>query len=469
MSTNQPDICIVGGGLSGLATARCLLEAQPDVQVLVLEKAGQPGGTIATFSTDGYQAEWGAHGFLDNCDESRRLVSLAGLDKEVQTAPLKTFVRYVCVNGRLVCVPQNPLKALTAPLMPLHAKIGVLRDLFKKPLDGDPSVAEWSTYRFGKAMLPLADAVYTGTYAGDIQRLKIDAVMPGVRAMERQHGSVIRGAVHRLRQARRDKGRQRRGFPSMTSFQRGMGRLPAALAEILEQRDSLRYQAAVQSIEPDSAGGWQVRTEAGQLTCRQLVLAVPVNTSLTLLTGLPDMPPPPLLSVPEAPLATVVLGFTEAAGIPFGFGYLAPETEGRFALGTLFSSHMFPGRAPPDRQLVETLVGGRRHPERLQLDDQELIRRSYEDIRELMPLPEPPCFARVLRPPAGIPQLEAGHTELLAWRDQAQARHPTLHICGFGWIGIGINDMIKEACQVAERLGGSEPGTENERVRGVYV
>jgi Protoporphyrinogen oxidase len=69
-----------------------------------------------------------------------------------------------------------------------------------------------------------------------------------------------------------------------------------------------------------------------------------------------------------------------------------------------------------------------------------------------MELP-PPCFSAVLRPRAAIPQLEAGYPELLRWRDEIHAAHADLHLCGFGWKGIGINDMVKEACRMAHRIG----------------
>ncbi len=173
-------------------------------------------------------------------------------------------------------------------------------------------------------------------------------------------------------------------------------------------------------------------------------------------------------AIPEARIATVALGFSDAAKIPFGFGYLAPEREQRFALGALFSSHMFPGRAPEGCQLIEALVGGRRHPERLQLTDTELINAVCEDLGELMELPNAPIFARVLRPEAGIPQFEAGYPDLLAWRRQIHAAMNTLHITGFGWQGIGINDMTKEAWKAAKRILTMQLEEEEQEVKSVY-
>ncbi|PIE68859.1 MAG: protoporphyrinogen oxidase [Deltaproteobacteria bacterium] len=464
MSIEHSDICVIGGGLSGLSIAHFLGDLQPDADLVILEAASRPGGIIETFRESGFQAEWGPHGFLDNHAGSRRLLELAGLQEEVTTAPLGRFVRYVCVNGRLVCIPQTPLNILRAPLMPFFHKVGVLRDLFKKPLPGDPSVAQWVQYRFGAAILPFADAVYTGTYAGDIERLKINAVMPGLRAMEAEHGSIIRAGLRRMGKAR---GKRMKGLPAMTSFPQGMERLPARLAEPLEASGILRYGRKAQEVSR-TEDGWRVLTDQGEHRCRRLVLAIPLNQGLRLLTGVDGVTPPPMSEVAEAHLATVILGFTSSADIPFGFGYLAPEKEGRFALGALFSSHMFPGRVPEGQQLLEVLVGGIRHPERLELEDAEIITRALADLRELIHLPDEPCYTRLLRPVAGIPQLEAGYTDLLEWRAQVHDKEPSLHICGFGWKGIGINDMVGEAMAVARRLAEHTSTQGGVEVKGVY-
>ncbi|WP_028584980.1 protoporphyrinogen oxidase [Desulfogranum mediterraneum] len=478
MENTHYDTCVIGAGISGLSTTAFLLEEQPEQRVLLLEQSDTAGGAISSFAQDGYLAEWGPHGFLDNCEESRRLVTLAGLDGERELAPLGEFVRYVCLDGRLRCIPQTPLKVLREPLIPLSAKLRVLGELWQGPLSGEPSVAQWVEHRFGKALLPFADAAFTGTYAGDVHRLKIDAVMAGVRELEGQHGSVLRGLARRFCRrraaAKECEGEERggrcgkgRGLPAMTSFSSGMGRLPQALAEQLAAKVSLRYNTEVTAIKK-SDQGWEVSAAGHRFCCRDLVLALPVNRSLALINQVEGLAPPPRLTIPEARLATVLLGFDQAAEIPFGFGYLAPESEQRYALGALFSSHMFPGRAPAGHQLMEVLVGGRRHPERLAEDDDTLINQVYRDLGQLMHLPKAPCLRRVLRPRAGIPQLEEGYTQLLSWRRQLMAAEAGLHLCGFGWKGIGLNDMIKEGQRMAGRIAERQGDEGQAELKGVY-
>ncbi|MDA8165577.1 MAG: protoporphyrinogen oxidase, partial [Desulfobacteraceae bacterium] len=109
-----------------------------------------------------------------------------------------------------------------------------------------------------------------------------------------------------------------------------------------------------------------------------------------------------------------------------------------------------------------------RHPERLALTDDEITARVCEDLRALLPLPGPPRFHRVLRPAMGIPQPELGHPALLRWRREREQASAGLAICGFGWDGIGINDMAKSAKQAAQAVAGqSSPGRKAE-VKPVY-
>ena len=460
------DTIIIGGGISGLIIAHKLKIHTPDTRFAVLEKTERTGGVIRSFEQDGFVAEIGPHGFLDNCPESRDLLKETGLEQEVVKASLQTHVRYVCRNGNLQMIPQSPLKIIKAPLIPWRDKVRVLAELFREPLGGEPTVAKWADYRFGKAVLPYVDAVFTGTYAGDYNELKIDAVMPGVRALEKQYGSVLRGLLAKARSARRkDKHTGKLTMPSMTSFPRGMQRLPEKLSESLIPNEELFLNCPATQIRK-TRHGWVVETVESSFHCETLILALPVNPSLSLLSAID--PSISGESVTEAWISTIVFGFEKTA-LPPGFGFLIPEVENRFTLGTLFSSNMFPSRAPDGSILFETLVGGRRHPERLQLEDSELIDKSLTDVRGLLDLPREPVFTKVLRPEGGIPQLEAGYPELLNWRNRLVKEERTLFICGFGWDGIGINDMVKAATAVAAKViaGKGQEETEQE-LKKVY-
>ena len=467
MTQQSTDTLIIGAGLSGLTVAQKLRSSCYGQRFILLEKSSSTGGVIRSHRENGFTAEIGPHGFLDNCAESRQLLKETGLDTECIKSPLLNFVRYILLDGKLRMIPQTPRKIIFAPLISWKDKLRVLADIWKEPLTGQPTVAKWVSHRFGPALLPFADAVFTGTYAGDLDRLTIDSVMPGIRKLELEHGSVIRGIFAKAKLAKQNKTGNNSSFtmPSMTSFPKGMERLPQRLTEYLEEGKNLILNCGVSRIHKDN-GKWCAETEQGSFTADNLVISVPTNTAISLLA---DIATPPIEKLPEAQILTVVFGFGPGATLPPGFGYLTPEKENRFSLGTLFSSNMFPGRAPAGHILFETLIGGRRHPERLELDDEELIQRAFDDVKEVLKLPGKPVYTKVLRPWGSIPQLEKDYPKLLRWRDNLTEKHPDLHVCGFGWEGIGLNDMMKHGVRVAATIrAGNETRQRDTDVKGVY-
>lgn len=422
---------------------------------MILEKSNRPGGAIRSTQQEGYLAEWGPHGFLDNVAESRELLLDLKLDKEMLKAPLKKFLRYICLNGSLVTIPQTPPKIIRSNILTPLAKLRVLADLWKKPRPGEHSIADWAVYRFGKSVLPFVDILLTGTYAGDMNQLSIDAAMPGLRKLELENGSVLRGAIKTKKQKKGS------GMPSMISFEQGMERL----IEVLAADCSVGLNSAVNSIKKEK-NGWKVQTNQEEYKAPKLVLALHINQALPFLGTLDSSAQK---TVAEGKVYNVVMGFGSEAEIPFGFGYLSPRTENRFALGALFSSHMFPGRTPKRKLMLEALIGGTRNPERLEMEDKVLIEKTYQDIRQLLNLPHPPEFATVMRTEIGIPQLEIGHSKLQKYRDGLEKKLPSFHICGFGWEGIGMNEMIKHAKTTAIKLLEGKTGVKQPvEAKGVY-
>lgn len=451
------DVIIVGAGLSGLYAAFFLNKCCPELRVVLVEQASRPGGAIRTFRENGYQAEWGPHGFLNNVPESRQILESTGLVHEMQTAPLGDFHRFICHRGRLVPLPQSPKMLLSTPLLSPGGKLRLLGDLWKTPRPEDQTIGEWAAYRFGREVLPMVDVAVTGTFAGDLNRLSIDSVMPGVRSLEKEAGSVLRG----LKKKKAAGAGGVRSLPAMVNFPGGMERL----IEVLAQNREILLEQAVKEVICDN-GSWRVITANGELRAASLIMALPVNPALKLLSSLDK---PPVGAIPGARIANVVMSFGANAQIPRGFGYLAPESEQRFTLGAMFSSHMFSGRCPEGQIMIEALVGGRRHPERLELPDEEMVAMVHSDLKQLLTLPSSPVYVKVLRPEGEIPQLEMNHSALLHWRRQMEEKWPGLHISGFGWDGIGMNDMAKTASRTVEALAAGQGRNDVEAaVRPVY-
>ena len=90
-------------------------------------------------------------------------------------------------------------------------------------------------------------------------------------------------------------------------------------------------------------------------------------------------------------------------------------------------------------------------------------------MQQILHINQEPAYTTVLRSPGGIPQLERNYPQLLHWREKFLAAQPGLQIIGFGWKGIGLNDMMKHASRAAKAvLASSSARPTGPEVKGVY-
>ncbi|MCZ6785754.1 MAG: protoporphyrinogen oxidase [Planctomycetota bacterium] len=409
----MPRIAVLGGGVSGLALAYAL---QKEAEVVVFEQRDRVGGNIRSEIFEGCLVEWGPNGFLDNEPATLHLVAELGLTDRVQQARKGAARRFVWRRGKLRGLPESPGKFLTSDCLSLGARLRVLFEPWAKgaPPGDDESVRAFAARRIGKGAADvLVDAFVTGIFAGDPSRLSVASAFPRLRAVEAEHGSLIKGF----------KAKKRAG-PSgtLTSFEGGMEVLIRALAEWLD----VRLEAQVQKLDPG---------EFDQVIC-----TVPATRAAALVD---DELAVLLRQIPTAPVAVVATIFREPLDVPDAFGFLAPHNQGLRILGTLYDSSIFPGRAPDGFRLFRTMVGGRRDPDAVALSDDELLHIVAEDLRRVWGVWPEPHAVRVIRHPVGIPQYEIGHGALLERIDAA--RPPWLYLTGSSYRGVSVNACVKEA------------------------
>ncbi len=66
-----------------------------------------------------------------------------------------------------------------------------------------------------------------------------------------------------------------------------------------------------------------------------------------------------------------------------------------------------------------------------------------------------PAFLRVYRWQAGIPQFTMGHRERRRRIEELAARRVGMYVVGNAYYGVGLNDCVKMARGVAERIRGA--------------
>jgi oxygen-dependent protoporphyrinogen oxidase len=137
-----------------------------------------------------------------------------------------------------------------------------------------------------------------------------------------------------------------------------------------------------------------------------------------------------------------------------GFGFLVPELERRNVLGVIFSSTVFPGRAPEGHVLLTAFVGGVRHPDLANADLGTLTARVVDDLRLLLGVRGEPAFRAFHLWPKAIPQYTLSYGRFKEIMDDAERRNRGLALAGSYREGVAIGEVIAAATEAADRVAG---------------
>ncbi len=452
-------VIIIGGGISGLATAFLLEQLSSktgtELEITLLEKEPRLGGKIWTIPSDGYLCEWGPNGFLDNKPQTLDLCKEIGAAEMLLRSNDNARKRFIFTGGELHRLPENPPSFLKSRLISWPGKFRLAMEPFIPPYNSteDETLASFGRRRLGdEALRKLIAPMVSGIFAGNPETMSLVSCFPRIAELEREYGSLIK-AMLKLAKKKKQERLEGKVVASaagpggvLTSFRDGIQTLTDTIASRLTAT-TIHSGVSATKLSRGSSDPFRIQADNGEHSADAVIMATPAYASAGILQELAPRSSGILQEIPYASMTVVCFGY-ERERIRHdlnGFGYLIPKEEGVNTLGTLWDSSIFDNRAPSGHVLLRSMMGGACFPEYINLNDSEVTERVKADLKTTMGISSPPSFVRIFRHKQAIPQYTVGHSRRLASLDEEQSSRPGLFLTGNSYRGIGLNDCVAAA------------------------
>ena len=341
-------VVVVGGGITGLATAWLLDRA--GVDVTLLEAAERLGGKLWTGEVAGEQAELGADAFLARNPAAQGLARRVGLGDDL-VAPATGQV-WLWNGGRLRRLPTGTV--LGCPDRRDRAgPRGVLSPaaVVRAGMDPGPAAAPrrggpvGGRRRGGAVRAAVVDTLVEpllgGVYAGRPDQLSVEPDSPDDRDAAREHGRLLGLRGHRAASAGAD-------GPVFLTLAHGLARLADGSPTTSATASTGAARCRSEREPTAAAGRWHRRRLATSPTrsCWPRRPSWPPTCS----PASPADAAAELAGIPYASVAVVTLAYDRSAdaSCPRVPGMLVPRTEGRLVKASTWVSRKWPHRDAGD-------------------------------------------------------------------------------------------------------------------------
>ena len=441
-------VAVVGGGVSGLTAAHRMLEADPALDLVVLESEREVGGRLRTATVGDLELESGPDSFVARKPWAVDLCRELGLELTepgARDALIWTERGLVPLPESALGVPTDLEEVSRWPGLSRGGRARALADLVRKVREpeADESIGSLVRRRMGDEVAErLTGPLLAGLFAGDIDRLSVGATFPELGRWERAFGSLIRGARAASRAAAG-------AGPMFLRPQAGVGRLPRALLERVGPH-RVRLETPVRSLKRDGEA-FVLRAARDAVHADAVVLATPAFVAAELVRGIDGSAAASLGEIPYTSTGVVHLVYPEdtAEALPGATGFVVPRGRAPMTAAT-FVSRKWPEAAFGTRAVVRCFVGAVGFEDVLDEPDREIVNAVCRHLAAFLPLPGRPTASSVVRWSRSMPQYEVGHLERIrAIEDSLPAG---IFLTGNAYHGVGVADAVRSAGLAAERV-----------------
>jgi len=459
-------IVIIGGGISGLATAYSLEERAKregkSVSITLLEKKNQIGGNILTERVGDFLIEGGPDCFLSEKPWAIQLCERLGMGESLLRTNDEYRKTYIYWKGRLrelpegimLMIPTRFIPLLKSNLFSLAGKFRMGMELFipKRKSGGDESLSEFVRRRLGQEIVErVAEPLVAGVHAENPDTMSIKSRFPRFVQMEEEYGSLIKGMLTKRRRMLNSEN----GKPKWTMFmtlKNGLDELPLTIVKALKMTTIITNKEV---SEINKVSGYKIYLKNGDTIDADVVIfATPSYETGRLLRVLNSSISDQLITIPYVSTATISLAYKkDSISHPMnGFGFLVPRVENRRIMGASWVSRKFSYRTPDDSILIRCFIGGSRNEELVSLDDKDMLKMIKEELKDIMGISAEPILTRIYRWEKAMPQYTIGHDERVSRIEESILKYPDIFVTGSAYRGGGISECIKNAQLTAESV-----------------
>ncbi|GAB2257842.1 hypothetical protein Droror1_Dr00014002 [Drosera rotundifolia] len=466
-------VAVVGAGISGLAAAYKL--KSKGVNVTLLEADKRAGGKIQTVRRDGFIWDEGANTMTESEDAVTDLLNDLKLRKKLQV-PIAQNKRYIARDGLLMLLPSDPFALIGSRILSAPAKFRILLEpifcmKFGTDDSDDPageSVGDFFERHFGMEFVDnLIDLFLAGTCGGDPQSVSVRHAFPELWNLDKRFGSIITGAIQSKKNDEEERSLRTPKRRGSFSFKGGMQTLVETLCEQFTASE-LKLQAKVLSLayydgKSSLPGTWSLSYKASNskqdASFDAVVMTAPLSDvkEMNIRKSRKKFSLDFLPMVDYLPLSVIVTAFKKPnVRSPLeGFGVLIPSKEeqnGLKTLGTLFSSMMFPDRAPSDVHVYTTFVGGSRSRELAKASTDELKKIVCSDLELLLGAEGEPTMVSHFFWSKAFPLFGHDYDTVVKAIEKMEHDLPGFFYAGNHKDGLSVGKAIASGCKAADMV-----------------
>ncbi|NLY04252.1 MAG: protoporphyrinogen oxidase [Campylobacter sp.] len=429
------DIAIIGGGISGLATAFYInFFGEGKHNVTVLEKDNVIGGKMQTHDIGGYLVEEGSNGFLSNRPDTIELIRLAGLENILLKSNDNARVRFI-YKDKLYKMPETPKDFLLSGIMSPLGKLRVACEYLipQKKDDKEETLKEFGYRRVGKELTEtFLDPMVAGVFASTPDDISVKASFEKIVAMEDKYGGLIKAML-----AMKSKSAAPAGV--LMSFKGGCQELIKGIASKAEADIKCGYEVKTLSKKDDK---FIINDE---LKFDKVIVSLPAYVTADLVKELAPDTFRRLNAIEYTPISVVGLGYEKIDHDLRGFGLLTTSSSKQPALGVVWDSSMFYDRAPEGGALLRVMIGGQRDKDLGLKDDKTLVELAKLSVRNTMGVNDKVSKTYVKRHEKGIPNYGLGHMANVNEIFKEIRRVDGLYLNSNAYKGVAMNECIKNS------------------------